>query len=518
MTTMNEKRTIRVMLIDDEMLVRKLVRMKLDMEGIGLEIVGEYAGAEAALEDLETLQPDLILSDICMPDMDGIAFSEKCREILPEVRIIIVTGFNNFDYLRESLRVGVYDFLCKPIQSHELNAAVLRAAESIRLEESRNNHREQFLEEVRENLPALLELYINDVLNHRRSVDGIEAKLPEYGVELNPNPEGGLQMAVLSAAELLKDHNLASNMKMEGRSFFQEDSYVSVISDMLGRTVIISNAQEIPFEECIALLSQIIGEKYHCNVAAGISDRYDGYQDLCATYESALHAMQMEHGTLSIPAEQEGEMQKWKDLVQCITAGQPEEAADTWMELVEDWENRLPDEHIVSERRAIIGKLQKLCLDTGILKEHVDFEEQLQRCPNREMLEDLSSHVVMDMASIRAVEREPERGGIVTQILKDVKAHLSDQDLNMNRVAQEHHVSSSNLSRLFRQFMGRTYGECLSLIRLREALKLLDESDLYDRDIGVKVGIADQHYLSIWFRKSTGMSITEYRKKMAMIA
>ena len=91
--------SIRVILLDDEVLIRKLVRMKLDTEKLKLEIVGEYSNAASVIEQLEEIRPDIIISDICMPGMDGISFSEQCTKILPNIKIIILTGYNDFETL-----------------------------------------------------------------------------------------------------------------------------------------------------------------------------------------------------------------------------------------------------------------------------------------------------------------------------------------------------------------------------------------------------------------------------------
>ena len=88
---------LKVILIDDEMLIRKLIRIKMDTEKLGVEIVGEFSEANSALAVLGQLRPDIVISDICMPELDGISFSEACIRILPGVKIIIITGYDEFE-------------------------------------------------------------------------------------------------------------------------------------------------------------------------------------------------------------------------------------------------------------------------------------------------------------------------------------------------------------------------------------------------------------------------------------
>ena len=89
---------LRVIIIDDEMLIRKLIRMKMDLEGLNLELAGEYQDGADAVEALDSVRPDIIISDICMPEVDGLSFSEKCIELFPDIKIIILTGYDDFDY------------------------------------------------------------------------------------------------------------------------------------------------------------------------------------------------------------------------------------------------------------------------------------------------------------------------------------------------------------------------------------------------------------------------------------
>ena len=110
---------LKVIMLDDEVLIRKLIKMKMNAKDLNLEIVGEFSNASSALLSLNELKPDIIISDICMPEVDGISFSEQCTEILPNSKVIIVTGYNDFEYARRSLKAGVYVYLMKPIQADE---------------------------------------------------------------------------------------------------------------------------------------------------------------------------------------------------------------------------------------------------------------------------------------------------------------------------------------------------------------------------------------------------------------
>ena len=99
---------LKVIVIDDEMLIRKLIRMKMDTKRLNLEVAGEYANGAAALQELKEIRPDIVISDICMPEADGLLFSEECVKLFPEIKIILVTGYDDFEYARRGIKAGVF--------------------------------------------------------------------------------------------------------------------------------------------------------------------------------------------------------------------------------------------------------------------------------------------------------------------------------------------------------------------------------------------------------------------------
>ena len=115
-----------VLIVDDEKYVRMGIISETDWSLIGCEVVGEASNGLEALEKAETLRPDLIISDIRMPKMDGIEFSTKYLEKHPDTKIIFLTAYNDFEYARQAIRIGISDYLLKPFQDGELEASIQR--------------------------------------------------------------------------------------------------------------------------------------------------------------------------------------------------------------------------------------------------------------------------------------------------------------------------------------------------------------------------------------------------------
>ena len=125
---------LKVLIVDDEYLIRSLIRMRIDWEENGMEIVGEAGCPDEAMRMVEDLKPNIIFTDICMPKMDGIDFASHVLERYPDIRIAVITGHDDFSYMQRSIRAGIVDYLMKPIQADELLTASRRMCESIKKE------------------------------------------------------------------------------------------------------------------------------------------------------------------------------------------------------------------------------------------------------------------------------------------------------------------------------------------------------------------------------------------------
>ena len=118
-------RKVRLMIVDDEPLVRALIRESLDWDSIGVEIVGEAGSGEETLDILSELKPDILLLDICMSGMSGVELAEAVVRIAPGTHIVVISGHDTFQYVQQCLRLGVNDYLLKPVNEEQLEKSIL---------------------------------------------------------------------------------------------------------------------------------------------------------------------------------------------------------------------------------------------------------------------------------------------------------------------------------------------------------------------------------------------------------
>ena len=137
---------MRVFLVDDEFLQRALVKKTVDWNSLGMEICGEAEDGEEALKKILEEKPDILIMDINIPYMNGIEVSKKVKVIFPEIQVIILTAYGEFEYAREALSFGAVSFVLKPLDPEELTKELQKCKEKLehifdrfyRVDEGRN--------------------------------------------------------------------------------------------------------------------------------------------------------------------------------------------------------------------------------------------------------------------------------------------------------------------------------------------------------------------------------------------
>lgn len=135
---------IKVFLVEDEAIIRRGIRDNIDWEGNGFEFVGEAGDGEYAYPLILKAEPDLLITDVKMPFMDGLELSRLVKKALPQTKIVILSGYNEFDYAKEAIKIGISDYLLKPITSASLIEAMRKVADAIAEEREKSRLLERY--------------------------------------------------------------------------------------------------------------------------------------------------------------------------------------------------------------------------------------------------------------------------------------------------------------------------------------------------------------------------------------
>ena len=121
----------KIMLVDDEEEVRKSIIRKIPWEDTGFEVIGDAENGKDALEKIEMNEPDVVLTDIRMPYMDGLAMAERIRQTHPSIKIVIFSGFDEFEYAKKAIKLNVIEYILKPVNVEELTVILKKIKKNL---------------------------------------------------------------------------------------------------------------------------------------------------------------------------------------------------------------------------------------------------------------------------------------------------------------------------------------------------------------------------------------------------
>lgn len=179
----------KVMIADDESIIREGIKKSVDWEGLGLQVVAEAEDGEEALEQALLHSVQIALVDMNMPIMHGIEMMKRLREQLPECKIVVITGHDEFTYAQESIRLQVNDYILKPADPKQLMQVLRRIRDELNQEKQKNQHLAQASKQIQKNFPLLRERFCQEWLEGNLSQQEIKEqlqflKLPQVRPEL----------------------------------------------------------------------------------------------------------------------------------------------------------------------------------------------------------------------------------------------------------------------------------------------------------------------------------------------
>ncbi|WP_258168728.1 response regulator, partial [Paenibacillus sp. AR247] len=150
----------KVFIVDDEAVVRDGLKRTIGWQELGFELIGDYANGREALEAIDLNMPDLIISDISMPFMDGLALTAAAGSKYPHIKMIILTGYDEFEYAQQAIRLKVSDFILKPITAQEIRELLLKVKAEMDEETRRREDFSRLYSQLKQSLPLLKERFL----------------------------------------------------------------------------------------------------------------------------------------------------------------------------------------------------------------------------------------------------------------------------------------------------------------------------------------------------------------------
>lgn len=540
---MNE---IKVFLVEDEMVIRRGIKNSIDWEKEGYIFCGEASDGELAYPMIIKEKPDILITDIRMPFMDGLELCKLVKEELPNIKILILSGYDEFDYAKEAIRLGVTEYLLKPISSGKLLEALNGVSESIRREKEDKDLVRKYMEEMRENTEHEKQKFFEQMIAGNLSMaDALETG-KKYEMSLSAGMYNLLLFRFTLGEENRKSGELLGEAEYAIKKLTERLEYVFEFQrDVEGWAFLLMADNEEQMSERVKELSKDLEEimKNYSTIAyfGGIGQPVARLRELEESFREAERAlaarftmelnriisvddirMAQNVDTLDdIEITSFGEIEKTRTMLEKFLNNGVEDEID---EFVDVYINELPEENLKSVlmRQYIIMDAYIVMMSFCEKIEGIEGEMQAQSeelknsMKTIQTVEEIKNYIRMLLKKIIGVRDtiSGRRYSDIIEIAKDQirKTYMSDE-ISLNTVAAEVGMSPSYFSSIFSKEMGKTFVEYLTEIRMDRAKELLMCSSMKTSEIGYEVGYKDPHYFSYIFKKTQNCTPKEFRAR-----
>ncbi len=525
----------KVILVDDEDEVREGIKLKIDWRSCGFELVGDYDNGRDALEVLEPLQPDVIITDICMPFMDGLELAGKALQSLRDVKTVILTGYEDFDYAQQAIKLKVNDFLLKPINSQEFTGFLLKLKSELDRERQKREDLSQLRHQLNQSLPLLKERFLERMVVSRLKPEEIERKFLYFQLFLS-GP------AYLALTMDIDDHDKRSESDYDAellqfaafnivQEIFERENGGIAFRTRDTKTVVFMSGS--PRETEMLAQSLASHAKYSINkylrlsVSIGIGRTCRDKQLLFKSYQEALSALDYrfllgKNRIISIDDLEYGKTvehfsyDEWeKKLLSAMRAGNRNQVKSVLEEWMEDLRKTNPSiEKCYGSVYKLVVALMNHITESGFDEKEVLGGYPFIQITAMKTLDDVTVWLYATCERILAFLNEKRNDVAKSQMIlaeKFIQDNYNQDHLSLRHVCSHIFMSISYFSLLFKEHTGETFVEYLTRIRMEKAKELLVNTQLKTYEIASRVGFGDPQYFSVIFKRSTGMSPKEYR-------
>lgn len=534
-----EENMLKVFLAEDEFIIREGIKNNIDWQAHGYEFCGEASDGELAFPLIQKTRPDILITDIKMPFVDGLALSRLVKKELPETEIIILSGYEEFDYAKEAIQIGVARYLLKPINGETLLQEIDSVAEIILGKQKEKEIREKYQKEMEENsLRDQMDLFqhlvtgdcsMEELLSIADKLD-LKIMAPWYSIVLlkiqsmkhdYEEYSGSIVVVDERIVKLAEpEHVLIFDRALEGRAFlFKADSEEELLAYQ---------------KEYLGDVKEVLSGYANLRYFGGIGTPVNRLREIPASFEDASHAfahrylvaescildssllMQegaAEHEDFRISAVNPEQIDRMK-MQEFLRTGDLDEVVyfvDEFFGKLDGgaMKSRIFRQYITMDAYfSIVDFLKGL----GLQKDEIEAPDQ-----DGSILQDEKSAMdyivrIMEKALVLREKKASSRyEDVVSEVIHYIEDNYAQEELSLNLLASHVNFSPNHLSMIFSQQTGQTLIRYLTDYRMNRAKELLRCSSKKSSVISMEVGYKDPHYFSYLFKKTQGMTPTQYR-------
>lgn len=537
----------KVMIVDDNYLNAEGIEKNIDWKALDAEVSSVKYDSRSALDAMRENPVDLIISDIEMPDLDGISMSKLALSLNPLVKIILVSAYDKFEYARRAIRLGIFDYIEKPLDYAYLTEKIQNAFQEI--ERTQKN-----TDLVNASRPLMTEKFFNDLLHYPG--ENPAAHLKQYlqyldlqfdydffcvmiletekvtekdtsGLTDTDSDFSRYQIELLNVLDLLKE-----KLNIFNGTFYLGTFYLKGFQDIV---CIIGQDTEhsIPFLQSVHRQAEAITDQYQNHMLSlniGIGNIVNSLWKLPVSFASASHALKYrfffpqknifdakealgkEFSLLSFSENTEEELIR-------LICSKDITAIRSWLaDYFQRLLSEIQDKNLVFVRiYSLLGKILKFLyemnLDTDDLeKEIIQIYTHFDSFHTYKQFADWMTTLCSQVCQKLDTSLQSYHNQVYNVALSYIKQNFENSSLCLNDIAHHANISPAYLSSLFKKVSGQSISDTISGLRMESACHYLASGNLSLKEISLKCGYANQYYFSNSFKKKLGISPSAYRE------
>ena len=532
----------KVFLVEDEVIVREGIRNNIHWEQYGFIYSGDASDGELALPLIRKIKPDLLITDIKMPFMDGLALIELIRKELPHTKIIIVSGYDDFSYAQRAIQMGVEQYLLKPIDKEKMVETLIGLNKKMEMELQQRAYLEKFEREAQEYETFSRRRFFEKIVTGGLSVleisetaksMGIDINAPYYNVVLfslnstgyNASTPESYTFPVAAVQDNVRQYLLSRPeynlfrwnvttyaVLINGAKDDIEERTQSCIDNIqshcepaeddvnwyMAKGTPVSRLSAIP--ACFAEASRILSYRYLCSDEHILS-------------EESIRSLRKKGWSKEDAADKEICQER---IINFLSSGSVEEIDRFIDQLLQNAEEESVPQHLFCRYLTMTVYFASMEYLDSIGCRPESFGP-LEFRPNDDVstpqeVRHYARQVMEQAIELRDSESKKQQRDLLTQAIEYIDGHYWDEMVSLDTVAREVNISPNYFSAMFSQEVGQTFVEYLTGKRIGEAKRMLRKTEKRSSEIAFAVGYKDPHYFSFVFKKVIGLTPSEYRR------
>lgn len=533
---------LKVFLVEDEVIVREGIRNSIDWEANGLFFCGEASDGELALPMILNEKPDIVITDIRMPFMDGLELARLVKKEMPWVRIVILSGYGEFEYAKEAINIGIAQYLLKPISKHELTKCLISIRDNIAAEQNERETYEKYKAEIKEYYAGDKRQLFYDIVAGSSDLEDIAKRSKKLNLELTANAYNIFLYKIKAAKSDVYDNNIPFDLINELEALVEKNDNIISFDCLLDGSALLVKGNSI--DDVNKLLVEIVKGMKHIFSAyknivyfGGIGKVVTDIDKLPLSYQEASRVFAYRYildeshifDSRDIADGKAGRLQdngmdldnilhlNKKKAEEFIRIGNKKDIhyfIEEYLKCIsnDSRSSLLFRQYIILDMYYIaVAFAQEMGFSKEDIAEPISDKFQMNMLLSFDeisrYIENIFSHV-MDL-------RDKISSNKFNDIIGKAKTYINDNytndKLSLNQVANHVYLCPSYFSAIFSQKTGQTFIQYLTDLRMNKAKELLKCTDMKTSEIAYAVGYKDPHYFSYIFKKTQNCTPKQYR-------